>query len=160
MPSDRSDRRPLGKRSVWLSRPNWDEYGWILANAVASRADCSRRKVGAVILSDDHRVVGTGYNGAQPGGPSCLAGQCPRAASSVSPGSSYDTGPGACIAVHAEANAILFADRRDLEGATMYTTDEPCEGCRKLIKNTWISRVVWQDRTDQLHHEWWPRVDG
>lgn len=125
------------------ARPSWDEYGLALAQTVSNRADCSRRQVGAVILDTEHRVVSTGYNGSYPGGPSCFAGECPRALSDVAPGSSYDTGPGTCVAIHGEMNAILFADRERLRGATLYITDEPCDGCRKHIQSTPIFKVVW-----------------
>lgn len=129
----------------WWSdrRPDWDEYGLLLANAASARADCSRRAVGAAIFDRERRVVSTGYNGSYPGGPSCLAGGCPRAQSNVLPGSSYDTGPGSCIAVHAEANAVLYSDRARLDGATIYITDAPCDGCKKLLRSTRIKRVVW-----------------
>lgn len=131
--------------TMTLKRPSWDEWSLNLAKAVSKRADCSRRQVGAVVLGRDHRVVSTGFNGSYPGGPSCLAGDCPRARSSVDPGSSYDTGPGACIAIHAECNSVLFADRARLEGATIYITDAPCEGCQKLLRSTPITRVVWPE---------------
>lgn len=126
-------------------RIDWDDYFLLIAAAVSKRADCSRRKVGAVVVDVEKRIASTGYNGAYPGGPSCLAGECPRAFSSVVPGSSYDTGPGACHAVHGEMNAILFADRERLRGATLYITDKPCDGCAKHIRSTPIARVVWPE---------------
>lgn len=126
-----------------MTRPTWDEYGLAGAAWAATRADCSRRQVGALILDWEHHLVQSGYNGSYPGGPSCLAGECPRAASGVDPGSSYDTGPGSCISVHAEANAIVRSDRERLRDGTLYVTDEPCGGCWKLIYNTPIYRVVW-----------------
>lgn len=122
-------------------RPDWDEYFLGVAAAVAARGDCSRRQVGAVIVDGDHRIIGTGYNGTAPGGLSCLAGQCPRAATDVVPGSSYDTGPGACIATHAEANALLFA-RASVKGGTLYVTHAPCGGCAKLTEAAGITRWV------------------
>jgi deoxycytidylate deaminase len=74
----------------------------------------------------------------------CACGErwpCPDA---VDPGSSYDTGPGACIGVHAEVNALLqVSDRSRLKKATLYITEAPCDGCLKIIKNTAISRIVW-----------------
>lgn len=160
------------------ARPSWDEYGLALAQTVSLRADCQRRKVGVCILDKEHRLVSTGYNGAYPGGPSCLKGECPRGLhyraqhleqrgvapsaypdgravcacgadwpcpESVPPGSSYDTGLGACVAIHAELNAILFADRERLQGATLYITDPPCDGCAKHIRSTAIRRVVWPE---------------
>lgn len=141
-----------------MTRPLWDVWAVRLASVVAERADCTRRQVGAVVLDVERRVVSTGYNGSFPGGPSCLAGECPRGRSGVEPGSSYDTGPGSCHAVHAEANAILYADRARLDGATLYITCAPCEGCQKLIKNTRLGRVVFPDGTGGL--EEWRLRDG
>lgn len=123
-------------------RPDWDTWGLDIAAAVAARADCSRRKVGAVIVSADHRIVATGYNGARSGAMGCLAGACPRAESGVEPGSSYDTGAGSCIALHAEQNALLRASWDDMAGSTLYVTEKPCDGCRRMISGTPIARLV------------------
>jgi dCMP deaminase len=126
------------------TRPDWDEYFLGIAAAVAVRADCRRRRVGAVLVSNN-RIVATGYNGAPSGGPSCLAGQCPRGllGESVAPGSSYDTGAGACVALHAEQNCLLYADRSRTESASIYITHEPCEGCRRMIAGSGVVRAVW-----------------
>lgn len=137
-----------------MSRPDWDTYFLGIAEAVAERADCTRRKVGAVIVKD-HRIVSTGYNGSPAGKRGCLTdGACPRGrlhdelaaetnTSAVQAGfSSYDTGPGTCIAIHAEANALLYADYDKCQGATLYCTHVPCPGCAKLIAATGIVRVM------------------
>lgn len=125
------------------TRPSWDEYFLGIADAVAARGDCSRRQVGAVVVDKDNRIVSTGFNGSYPGGPSCLAGECPRADSDAPPFSSYDTGPGACIASHAEANALLYAGRNGTKGSVLYITCQPCDGCLKLIKASGVKKVVW-----------------
>lgn len=130
------------------SRPHWDLYYLNIAEAVAARADCTRRRVGAVIIDYNNRPLGQGYNGAPPGKPGCLSmGACPRGQMSIDdilPGSSYDTGAGSCIAVHAEINAILDAGgRRACLGATLYVTDKPCDGCSRIIEAAGISRVVY-----------------
>lgn len=127
-----------------MSRPSWREYGLGIAVAVSVRADCARRKVGAVILDRHNRVVATGYNGAPPGRKGCLEGGCPRGLEpySVVPAfGSYDN----CISNHAELNALLYADRSRIEGGTMYITDEPCYGCRKAIANSGLQFVCWPD---------------
>jgi dCMP deaminase len=126
-------------------RPTWDAWGLSLAAAVAIRADCSRRQVGAVLMTPDNTVVATGYNGAPPGAKGCLAGGCPRAASDAAPGSSYDTGPGTCIAIHAEINALLRASWAEQKWATLYITDAPCDGCWRIIKGSQVARVVWPE---------------
>lgn len=114
-------------------RPDWDAYFLNVAKAVSLRGDCLRRQVGAVIVDGDRRIVSTGYNGAPPGGPSCLAGECPRGRSSVPPGSSYDTGPGSCIALHAEQNAIMWGDPSRVVRSTIYVTEKPCGACERMI---------------------------
>ena len=119
-------------------RPGWDEYFLGIAQAVSARSDCERRKVGAVVVKD-RRIVGTGYNGAPAGRPGCET--CPRRLSEAEPGSSYDTGPGSCVAIHAEANALIYTNRVDLLGATIYVTQPPCEGCTKLIRAARVGRM-------------------
>lgn len=126
------------------NRPTWDEYFLGIAEAVSKRGECSRAKVGAVLVKDS-RIRSAGYNGAPARQPSCLIGACPRAFSDVAPDSSYDSGPGSCIAIHAEANALLFASRDDCEGATLYITRMPCPGCLKLIQGSGVRTVVAPD---------------
>lgn len=128
--------------------PSWDDYFLGIAEAVSARAKCTRRKVGAVIVSPDRRVIATGYNGAAPGDPDCLLDNaCPRGRVGldvVAPLSGYDDpgSPGFCIAVHAESNALLHATR-DTTGATAYITDPPCPGCRKSMAAAGVVRAVW-----------------
>jgi dCMP deaminase len=151
-------------------RPSWSDYFLGIAEAVSKRGDCTRRQVGAVIVDQDHRIIAAGYNGAPPGDRGCLSdGACPRGQhtelygwhpvhgsgtllgcrcggswpceQAVEPGSSYDTGTGACIAIHAEANALLYAFR-SVAGADMYITERPCDGCLKLIRGAQIRFVV------------------
>jgi len=47
------------------------------------------------------------------------------------------------VAVHAEANALLYCDRADLIGATLYITRPPCYQCQQLIDAAGIDAVVW-----------------
>ena len=157
-------------------RPSWDTWGIGLAHAVAERADCTRRAVGAVLMSPDHSIVSTGYNGGPPKGPSCLKGECPRGLASQEeiPGydsvgkalgavaqddwekisgsgaTSYDIGPGACIALHAEQNALLRATWDEMRDSTLYVTCKPCPGCIRMICGTHIDRVVWYIDPEQV----------
>jgi dCMP deaminase len=129
-------------------RPTWQEYFLTIADAVSTRADCVRRKVGCVIVDEDHRILATGYNGSAPGGPSCLAGECPRG------GKTYQQQPGLvggyedCVATHAEANALLFA-RASCKGATVYITDPPCTGCMKLMRSAGVEQVIYRNENGQ-----------
>lgn len=150
-------------------RPGWDEYFLKIAADVSARADCTRRQVGYVITDRQHRIISTGYNGTSPGQLGCLRGACPRGRhfetwptshriigrdnrcggcgkqwpcpDSAEPGSSYDTGANSCIALHAEANALLYAVR-PVEGCYAYGTDWPCDGCMRLLHGARIGRIV------------------
>lgn len=139
-----------------MSRPTWDEYGLTLAKAAATRSACSRRQAGAVILDIDHKVVSMGYNGAPSGMTECSEGGCPRARSSVDPGSDYDSGPGFCVARHAEMNAVAAAGRQ-VVGMTMYVTHQPCNRCAKDLAHDGIRMVVWPGGT-MVPREWLGRM--
>ena len=117
-------------------RPPWDEYFLSIAEVVATRSDCIRDQVGAVVVGEDKRIRSTGYNGAPSGMAGCSS--CPRAVSDVAPGSCYSN----CVAIHAELNALLFCDREDLPGATLYVTRGPCYGCLKAIRASGVAKVV------------------
>src|SRR5690606_32024637 len=108
-------------------------------------------RVGAVTVGPDRRIRSTGYNGSPAGKPGCLT--CPRRTSDVLPGSDYDSGPGRCVSIHAEANALLYADRADLPGATLYVTREMCAGCRKLATAAGIRQVVTPDGEEWLRRK-------
>lgn len=132
-------------RALVEQRPSWDEYGMTMAQTAALRADCTRRKVGAVLMGPDHSIISVGYNGGPSKGSSCLAGQCPRGQMSESElpsDSAYDTGGGTCVALHAEWNVLLRTSWYQFEGSTLYVTCEPCHICKVLIAGTAIVRVV------------------
>jgi dCMP deaminase len=122
-------------------RPDWDTYFGAICKGVASRADCRRAQVGAVIVKN-HRIVSTGYNGSPAGGPSCLDGECPRGLLSEEELASLTPDYSNCIALHSEMNAIAYASRSETEGATIYLSMDPCDMCAKLIKAAGIIRVV------------------
>jgi dCMP deaminase len=123
-------------------RPSWAEWYMGIARAAATRGDCTRRQVGAVLVRPNRSIAGVSYNGTAPGGPSCLKGECPRATSNVPPGSSYDTGKGICHAYHAELNVLALA-HEDTTGYDVYVTAEPCDGCLKVMGAHRIRRVYW-----------------
>lgn len=129
-----------------MSRPDWDIYFLGIAEAVAQRGDCTRRRVGAVVVDDCNRIVASGYNGVESGQPGCLtAGACPRGKLSYDEqpmGSPYDN----CIATHAEANAVKYAQQWGewaTLGCTVYLTSVPCDDCIRLMRSARVYRVVW-----------------
>jgi dCMP deaminase len=137
-----------------MTRPDWTQYFLGIAAAVSTRGECRRSLVGAVIVRD-YRIVSTGYNGVAAGQPSCLDGACPRGLSDLPSGARYDTGI-TCIAIHAEQNAVMDAQRRDLDvrGATIYVSKEPCEGCLDLVDRCGLT-AIWDSTR---HHIRLPAV--
>lgn len=122
-----------------------------IAKVVATRSDCERDQVGAVVVKDN-RIRATGYNGAPAGNPGCES--CPRRVGGTPPGSDYESGAGLCHAIHAEANALLYCNREDLPGATLYVTRSPCTGCSKLIAAVGITDVVYPGSEDPPKRDW------
>jgi len=121
-------------------RPGWDAYFMAIATVVATRSNCSRRHVGAVIVRDRH-ILSTGYNGTPHGVKNCFEGGCPRCAHTTKSGDHLEE----CLCVHAEQNAICQAALHGhaIDGATVYVTLTPCLTCAKLIINSGIREVVY-----------------
>ena len=132
------------------TRTSKENYYLDIADAVLNRSTCLRRKYGAIIVRNDE-ILSTGYNGAPRGRVNCTAiGRCTRDELGIPSGQRYEL----CRSVHAEANAIISAARRDMLGGTLYLvgrdakTQElladtmPCSMCRRHIINAGITQVV------------------
>ena len=133
-----------------MERISKENYYLDIAETVLERATCLRRIYGAIIVKNDE-IISTGYNGAPRGRANCVdMGYCSREAMKVPRGERYEL----CRSVHAEANAIISASRRDMAGGTIYlvgrnaSTGEllndatSCLMCRRMIINAGLDRVV------------------
>jgi dCMP deaminase len=128
-------------------RKDWDTYFLDIAYMVSTRSQCSRRHVGAVLVQGK-KLLGTAYNGAPMGTPDCGEAGCliTEELELVA-----DHGQGErmvkkqrCIrTIHAEQNLLLFTDRKDREGSTVYVTDEPCWTCANMLANSGITEIVY-----------------
>ncbi len=129
-----------------MTRPNWDTYFMRIAMVVASRGTCAQRKVGCVLVAEDHRILGTGYNGPPSGRPNCTDTPCPGATSK------QGQGLYTCEAVHAEVNALMqCTDVRLID--TVYCTVSPCFRCMGPLLNTGARSIVYLEE----HHHPQPR---
>jgi dCMP deaminase len=122
------------------SRPSWNEYFLEIANLVATRSTCLRRKVGAVLVKDK-RILATGYNGAPQGLPHCLDIGCLREKLNIPSGERHEL----CRGIHAEQNAIIQAatSGTNIDGSILYSTHFPCSLCIKLIINSGIQKIYY-----------------
>jgi len=106
----------------------WDKNFLELAKTVSTFSKDPSTKVGAVIVDNDNRVISIGYNGFPKGirDDNRLDNRDLK----------YD------MVVHAEANALLFANA-PVKGCTIYTWPfQPCSRCASLIIQAGIQRVV------------------
>ncbi len=133
-----------------MDRISKENYYLDIAQTVLERATCLRRVYGAIIVKNDE-IISTGYNGAPRGRKNCVdMGFCTREAMQVPRGERYEL----CRSVHAEANAIISASRRDMVGATLYLVGKDartgellgdatsCAMCRRQVINAGIAKVV------------------
>jgi len=129
------------RANLAFARPGWDDYFMSIARVVASRSNCVKRKVAAVVTID-RRIISTGYNGTPRGTRNCNEGGCPRCNQLAEGGTRLDE----CLCSHAEENAITQAAYHgvSLKGATIYSTFLPCLQCTKMIINSGIAEVVYQ----------------
>ena len=93
-----------------------------IAQLVATRSTCLRRKVGAVLVKD-RRILATGYNGAPIGIRHCEDVGCLREQLQVKPGERHEL----CRGLHAEQNVIIQAAYHGVatKGTTLYSTHLP-----------------------------------
>lgn len=132
-----------------MERRDKINYYLDIADTVCERSTCLRIHYGAIIVRDDE-IVSTGYNGAPRGRKNCSdIGGCYRELNNIPSGERYEL----CRSVHAEANAIISAERRDMLGAELYLAARDaktgellsgrtsCSMCRRLVINAGIRRV-------------------
>ena len=112
-----------------MNSTKWDERFLELAKLVGSWSKDPSTQVGAVIVDSNNRIVSIGFNGLPQGVVDSEERLVDREAK-------YH------IIVHAEANALMFANK-SVEGCTLYTWPfQPCSRCAGLIIQSGINRVV------------------
>ena len=134
-------------------RIDWINYYLDIAETVASRSTCLRKKYGAIIVNNNI-IIATGYNGAPRGRENCCdRGTCIREELNIPRGERFEL----CRSVHGEANAIIAASREQMIGATLYQTCvdpkkneiigdiDSCQMCKRLIINAGITQVICRD---------------
>ena len=137
-------RVPPGKENVMkFDNVSWNEYFMSIAILSSLRSKDPHTKVGACIVSRDHKVLSLGYNGMPIG-----------VDDQEIPWNGSDSGkpyletkyPYVC---HAELNAILNS-RNDLHNSILFVTLFPCNECTKAVIQAGIKTVVYLD--DKYHN--------
>ena len=132
-----------------MGRRDKHNYYLDIAETVLERGTCLRRNYGAILVKNDE-IIATGYSGAPRGRKNCTdLGYCIRKSMNIPRGAQYEK----CRSVHAEANCIISASRRDMIGSTLYLVGKEmdtnelvhnansCTMCKRMIINAGISQV-------------------
>jgi len=129
----------LKKTRIWEEKVmkradyiNWDEYFMGIAMLAAKRSKDPNTQVGACIVSQDNIIISTGYNGMPKG---CSDDEYPW--ERVGEDTKYP------YVVHAELNAVLNANGRDLRGSKLYVALFPCNECAKAIIQSGVKEVYY-----------------
>ena len=109
---------------------NWNEYFINIAREVAKKSKDPSTQVGCVITTANHHPISFGYNG--------FVANCDEQQMTFDRPMKYH------ITIHAEMNAILFA-QRSLEGCHAYVTHGPCENCLKHLMQAGITQIIYED---------------
>lgn len=139
-----------------MKRRDKINYYLDIVETVLERGTCLRRHYGAIIVKNDE-IISTGYAGAPRGRKNCSElGYCQREKLGIPRGERYEK----CRSVHAEANAIISASRRDMIGATLYLAGRDvktgelvsdancCAMCKRMVINSGIETVIVRDTKD------------
>lgn len=139
-----------------MERVSKENYYLDIAQTVAERSTCLRKRYGAIIVKND-TIVSTGFNGAPRGRQNCSdIGFCMRDKLNIPRGERYEM----CRSVHAEANAVIAASREQMLGAVLYMvgidakTDElipdstSCMMCKRMVINAGIEKVIVRQTKD------------
>jgi dCMP deaminase len=117
-----------------MERVSWEKYFMNIAKEVATRSTCDRKHIGAVIARDK-TILSTGYNGSIRGLPHCDE-------------AGHEMVDGHCVrTTHAEANAIAQAAKNGVrvDEAEIFITASPCYTCFKLIANSGIKTIYYDE---------------
>ncbi|MDF2720456.1 MAG: transport-associated-like protein [Paenibacillus sp.] len=127
-------------------RKDWDTYFMDIAYMASTRSQCSRRRVGTVLVQGK-KLLGSAYNGAPMGVPDCSEAGCMLVEEfelKHTDGREELVKKQRCVrTIHAEQNLLLFTDRSDREGSTVYVTDQPCWTCSNMLANSGIVEIVY-----------------
>jgi dCMP deaminase len=145
------------------SRKDWDTYFMDIAYMVSTRSRCSRRHVGALLVQGK-KLLGTAYNGAPMGVSDCSEAGCmivEELEVKLHEGQEQMVKKQRCIrTIHAEQNLLLFTDRIDREGSTVYVSDQPCWTCANMLANSGVKEIVYHrsypkdsDKVNELMHQ-------
>jgi dCMP deaminase len=114
-----------------MNIPSWDEYFIQMCNVIKLRSRDPKKQVGAILVSDDNRIISTGYNALKKGSNDNIDWNNRDLVH--------------LLVLHAEVNCLLYATSK-FENTTLYSTLSPCSNCIKLIASSGVKKIIYQDK--------------
>jgi dCMP deaminase len=114
-----------------MTIPSWDDYFIQMCNVIKLRSRDTRKQVGAVLVSNDNRIISTGYNGLKSGSDDLIDWNDRKLVH--------------LLVLHAEVNCLLYATSK-FANTILYSTLSPCNQCIKLIASSGVKKIIFQDK--------------
>lgn len=111
--------------------PSWDNYFINICNVIKLRSKDKKKQVGACLVSDDNKIISTGYNGLKKGSNDNIDWNDRELVHNV--------------VLHAEMNCLLYATSK-FENARLYCTLSPCKECIKLIASSGVTKIIYEEK--------------
>jgi len=122
---------------------SWNQTFMEMTLTMRKRSKDPKTQVGALIVSEDNRILSSGYNGAPTG---FNDDDFPWEDNSNNKLNNKHF-----FVIHAERNAILNyrGNMRDLHNSTCYVTHYPCIECAKEIAQSGVKNIIYyRDKGD------------
>lgn len=111
--------------------PNWDEYFLSLCEVIKKRSKDPIKQVGSVLVSNNNKIISTGYNGLKRGSDDNIDWNDRELVHS--------------LIIHAEMNSLLYADSK-FDNTRLYSSLSPCKECLKLIACSGIKTIIYKEK--------------
>lgn len=110
---------------------SWEEYFMKMCNIIKLRSKDLKRQVGSILVSNDNRIISTGYNGLKSGSNDNIDWN--------------DRELVHLLVLHSEMNCLLYSESK-FENTTLYSTLSPCNTCIKLIASSGVKKIIFEDK--------------
>ena len=144
------DFKPCNEKSqtrensfITKKNPNQAQLLMTMAKILTQRTDDPKTGVGAVLVDPDKmEILSIGWNGFPR---KALYGEFPRASDDDKAGPLKFP-----YVIHAEQNALLMRNRRNIKDAILFVTKSPCNECAPLIAMEDVAAVIVDDDVSSI----------
>jgi dCMP deaminase len=111
--------------------PSWDKYFLMICDVVKLRSKDPKRQVGSCLVSDDNRILSSGYNGLMSGSNDDIDWSNRDLVHS--------------LVLHSESNTLLYNTTK-ISNTKLYSSTSPCTECIKLIACAQVKKIIFKEK--------------